>query len=83
MPRKKIHPNYEAVYDGIKEAFRELRKHGLVARMDYMCCGSCASFGLAKDAPIAMGRLDPIDAIPPWVIKSCPFFNSRDCPAHI
>ncbi len=31
-------------------AFRELRKRGLLARANYMCCQSCAGYALAQRA---------------------------------
>jgi len=30
----------------IKGAFKELRKRGYACRMNFMCCGSCASYAL-------------------------------------
>lgn len=35
----------------IKQAFRMLRKSGYACRMNYMCCGSCAAYGMETDYP--------------------------------
>jgi hypothetical protein len=34
----------------LNEAFRALRKHGLIARQNFMCCSSCACSQIANDA---------------------------------
>jgi hypothetical protein len=34
----------------LNEAFRALRKHGLIARQNFMCCGGCAGCALANEA---------------------------------
>jgi len=47
---KIIHPNYGIVRAGVINAFRFLRNRGIVARTNYMCCTTCASFGLAQIA---------------------------------
>jgi hypothetical protein len=35
--------------DAVKEAFRNLRKDGFVAKMNYLCCGSCAAANIGAD----------------------------------
>lgn len=32
----------------IRDAFAELRKHGYVARMNFSCCGGCASYEIGQ-----------------------------------
>lgn len=42
----------------VLEAFRQLRRKGIVARANYLCCTSCASYALhetAKQRPKAIG----------------------------
>ena len=34
----------------IKPAFAKLRKRGYIARMNYLCCGTCLSYGLSEIA---------------------------------
>jgi hypothetical protein len=34
----------------LNEAFKALRKHGLIARQNYLCCGTCAGYKIACDA---------------------------------
>lgn len=34
--------------DKVVDAFRSLRKHGIVARANFCCCSSCASYELAQ-----------------------------------
>jgi hypothetical protein len=34
--------------DVLREAFKELRKHGYTARMNFSCCQSCAWYELSK-----------------------------------
>ena len=36
----------------IKEAFKTLRKEGFIARMDFLCCQSCAGYQIATDAAV-------------------------------
>lgn len=35
----------------LKAAFADLRKRGYAARMNFMCCGSCASYALNEKHP--------------------------------
>lgn len=43
--------NFEMIKEDIlKPAFRELRKKGYIARMNFACCGSCAGYELNEDA---------------------------------
>lgn len=37
---------YATDRDRIKGAFKELRQRGYACRMNFMCCGSCASYAL-------------------------------------
>lgn len=39
-----------ALKDAVKKAFVELRKAGFIARANFMCCMSCASYGLGEIA---------------------------------
>ena len=34
--------------DVLREAFKELRKHGYTARMNFQCCQSCALYELSE-----------------------------------
>ena len=44
--RRKVreHRDYILVREAISDLFKELRKHGFVARMCFTCCGSCGSY---------------------------------------
>ena len=43
------HPSYQPTKDIIKnKVFPELRNHGFLARMNFSCCASCASYELAQ-----------------------------------
>lgn len=45
-----IHNNYEIVKGTLKhDVFPELRKHKILARMNFECCSSCASYALCED----------------------------------
>jgi hypothetical protein len=35
-------------YDKVKIVFKELRKKEFIARMNYMCCSSCASYNISS-----------------------------------
>jgi hypothetical protein len=37
---------YTTDRERVKNAFKELRKRGYACRMNFMCCGSCASYAL-------------------------------------
>ena len=34
----------------LNQAFKDLRKEGLIARQNFMCCGSCAGYSLTEMA---------------------------------
>ena len=38
--------NRKETYNRVKQAFKKLRKHGLICRMNYLCCMTCASSDL-------------------------------------
>jgi len=41
------HPDYETLKPLIGNAFKTLRRRGLIARQNFMCCSSCAGYDLA------------------------------------
>lgn len=41
---------YREVKDKLTVAFRALRKEGMIARQNYLCCGTCASAGCYQEA---------------------------------
>jgi len=49
----------------LTEAFKRLRKKGLIARQGFMCCGSCAgtSIGDDVDKMLAQGKPEPKGAV--------------------
>lgn len=42
------HADYHLVSDRLTEAFKILRSQGVIARKNYMCCQSCAGYGIAE-----------------------------------
>ena len=46
MRRSKTHPKYYEYHELLKEAFIKIRKQGIIARMNFWCCSSCASYDL-------------------------------------
>lgn len=50
MKRVYDYKRVDAAKEAIKKAFSELRKAGFIARSNFMCCMSCASYGLAEMA---------------------------------
>ena len=46
--RKVKHSNYAngKAWNQMKEIFKELRKRGFIARMNFKCCSTCASYDL-------------------------------------
>jgi len=36
------------VREKVKEVFKVLRKHGFIARMNFLCCSTCASYELGE-----------------------------------
>ena len=43
-------------HEAVAAAFKAVRKHGIVARMHFSCCGSCASYELSEKYP-GKGRI--------------------------
>jgi hypothetical protein len=48
--RKARHKNYSngKVWQQMREVFKEFRKRGFIARMNFKCCSTCASYDLAE-----------------------------------
>ncbi len=40
-------PTPDGFKERLNEAFKDMRKAGLLARQNYLCCGSCAGYGIA------------------------------------
>lgn len=73
QPRQ-IHENYDIVKGALKHhIFPELRKHGLLARMNFECCSSCASYALYED----MKRINIQNNKKKKIIGSV-FYNRQD-----
>lgn len=47
---------YEANMEKVAAAFKAMRANGLVARQNFMCCGSCASSALSDQLNKARGK---------------------------
>ena len=41
------HENYDKYKPLLKIAFKELRKQGIIAKMNFMCCSTCAGAAIA------------------------------------
>ena len=61
----------------MKEAFRLMRKRGLLARMNFLCCSNCAGHELTNMAvdAIRSGKKKQDD------IKGCVFYHRQDAEA--
>lgn len=44
---RKMHADYPEMKERITAAFKAVRKHGILARQHFSCCGSCAGYELA------------------------------------
>jgi hypothetical protein len=44
--KREYHPKYYTLRSQLKEAFKKLRNKKLYARMNFLCCGSCATYDL-------------------------------------
>jgi hypothetical protein len=74
MKKQPIHNNYEIVKGTLKhDVFPELRKHGLIARLNFECCSSCASYALHED----MNRINIQENKKKKVVGSV-FYNRQD-----
>ena len=76
MSRHAYRPSYEttnAVNDmtlRLNRAFAALRKQGLLARQNFLCCGSCAGYALTEDA-VARTRKGK-------KVNGCVFYHRQD-----
>jgi hypothetical protein len=41
--------NVQELREAVRKAFSNLRKQGFVAKMNYLCCGSCAGSNIGAD----------------------------------
>jgi len=57
MRRNSNHHNYHEIRDLLKEAFKRIRKKSLYARMNFLCCGSCASYDLSQQLNKSSNKL--------------------------
>lgn len=56
--RREPSPKYYDTKNQLNEAFKQLRKEGIVCRMNFSCCNTCASYDLSeylKDKPKKIG----------------------------
>jgi len=44
LRRQRIHPDFDVVKENLKLLFKDLRKHGYVAKVNFSCCSSCGSY---------------------------------------
>lgn len=44
-----VENRYQTVRAALKEIFKELRKEKVIAKMNYKCCMSCASYAIGED----------------------------------
>jgi hypothetical protein len=73
QPRQ-INENYYTVKGILKhDVFPELRKHGLLARLNFECCSSCASYALCED----MKKINTQNKRKKKIIGSV-FYNRQD-----
>jgi len=42
--RTRIHPDFDVVKENLKLLFKDLRKQGFVAKMNFSCCSGCGSY---------------------------------------
>ncbi len=58
----------------LNNAFKEMRKKGLVARQNYLCCQTCAGYGITTDTAkrIKEGKVKKED------VKGCVFYHHQD-----
>lgn len=42
--RRREHADFQIVKEGIKNLFKDLRRKGFVARLNFTCCGSCGAY---------------------------------------
>jgi len=57
----------------LRAAFKDMRKAGLMARMNYMCCQNCAGYAMTTEA---VKRIDA--GTPQEDIKGCVFYHNQD-----
>jgi len=64
----------EAFKTRLNNAFKEMRKQGLITRQNYLCCQTCAGYGITTDVVemIKNGRKKKED------IKGCVFYHHQD-----
>jgi len=58
----------------VKEAFRQLRKEGFIARANHLCCSNCAGYNLTEKATedVELGKKKKEE------IKGCVFWHNQD-----
>lgn len=58
----------------LTKAFRELRREGFIARQNFACCGSCASYEIAKSVSDKIDAGLPEEQHP----MGCVFYSRQD-----
>src|SRR5579863_6308129 len=66
--------NTQDLRDAVKKAFSNLRKEGFIAKMNFMCCGSCAGYNIGADFDKKV--LEGLQ--PNHYPKGCVFFHHQD-----
>ena len=57
---------YSEIREKLLAAFSDLRRQGIIARADYMCCGSCATYNLLLEAERRSDKGKVVKGIAYW-----------------
>jgi hypothetical protein len=63
----------EEIHEKLKQLFKDLRKQGIISRMNFSCCSSCGGYEITT---MAQKRID--EGTPKESIRGCCFYHHQD-----